>query len=39
MRERMEQMGGSLRLISHHTQGTRVVAELPVGRNRTVSIS
>jgi signal transduction histidine kinase len=39
MRERMEQMGGSLRLISHHRQGTRVVAELPIGRNRTVPIS
>jgi signal transduction histidine kinase len=39
MRERMEQMGGSLRLISHHRQGTRVVAELPIRRNRTVSIS
>jgi signal transduction histidine kinase len=39
MRERMEQMGGSLRLISHRAQGTQVIAELPIGRKRTVSIS
>jgi signal transduction histidine kinase len=39
MRERMEQMGGSLRVVSHRAQGTKVIAELPIGRKRTVSIS
>jgi signal transduction histidine kinase len=31
MRERMEQLGGSLRLLSDHARGTRVIAELPLG--------
>jgi signal transduction histidine kinase len=34
MRERMENVGGSLRLLSHHTQGTRVIAELPLSGGR-----
>ncbi len=31
MRERMEQLGGSLRLLSDRSRGTRVIAELPLG--------
>jgi signal transduction histidine kinase len=30
MRERMENLGGSLRLLSNHSDGTRVIAELPL---------
>jgi signal transduction histidine kinase len=30
MRERMEHLGGSLRLLSDHSRGTRVIAELPL---------
>jgi signal transduction histidine kinase len=36
MRERMEHLGGSLRLLSNHSRGTRVIAELPLsGGERT----
>jgi ligand-binding sensor domain-containing protein len=38
MRERMEQMGGSLRLISRHAQGARVIAELPMSHTRAISM-
>ena len=36
MRERLEQMGGSLCLISRHSQGTRVIADLPLAHSRTI---